>query len=34
MKAFGIIWLLWALLCLAANVAIVCVIIHFISKYW
>lgn len=33
-KVFFGLWLVWAALCLAANVAIVYVIFHFVTKYW
>jgi hypothetical protein len=33
-KGFIAAWAVWALLSLAASVAIVCVIVHFVSKFW
>lgn len=32
--AFGIVWVLWALVCLAGTGALVYVAWHFISKFW
>jgi Flp pilus assembly protein TadB len=31
---FGVVWLLWALVCLAGAGALVYVAWHFISKFW
>lgn len=33
-KAAFILWILWALFCLCALAGVICVAIHFISKYW
>lgn len=34
MTAFGVIWVLWALACLAGTGALVYVAWHFIQKFW
>lgn len=31
---FGIAWVIWACVCLAGAVGIVCVVWHFVSKFW
>jgi hypothetical protein len=31
---FGLVWVLWALVCLAGTGALVYVAWHFISKFW
>lgn len=33
-SVFGVVWLLWALACLAGTGALVYVAWHFISKFW
>lgn len=33
-KAFWTIWIVWSLICLGALVGIICVIVHFVTKYW
>jgi hypothetical protein len=33
-SVFGLVWVLWALACLAGSCALVYVAWHFISKFW
>lgn len=31
---FAVVWFLWCLVCLAATVGAVWIVLHFVLKYW
>lgn len=34
MKVFGVVWVLWACICLAGMAGLVYVTLHFLTKFW